>query len=297
MLAAAAEGLPAENDDAENAARGFIGGPESLVIRDGDGNVVWDMDAYGFLAEADEAEPPDTVHPSLWRHIRIDTRPGLYEVAEGVYQVRGYDVSNMTLVEGEQRRRRRRPADLGRVRARGVRALHRAPRRAPGHRDGLLAQPRRPLRRRQGDRRRRGRRRRRRAGLRAGALPRRGGLARTSSPATRWPGAAATCSATSCRRGPRGQLGSGIGWTSSDGSVSLIPPTAEIKHTGQWETIDGVRFVFQLVPGDRGPGGAQLPPARARRPLRRRDRDRTPTTTSSPCAAPRCATRSAGRST
>src|SRR5687768_2471882 len=100
VLAAAAAGLPAENDDAANAARGFVGGPDSLVIEDRDGNVVWDMDAYRFLAEGGEA--PDTVHPSLWRHIRIDTKPGLYEVAEGVYQVRGYDASNMTLVEGEQ---------------------------------------------------------------------------------------------------------------------------------------------------------------------------------------------------
>src|SRR5215212_10452808 len=96
VLAAAAVGLPGENDDAANAARGFAGGPAALVIEDHDGNVVWDMDAYGFLGDGDGAGPPETVHPSLWRHARIDTRPGLYEVAEGVYQVRGYDVSNMT---------------------------------------------------------------------------------------------------------------------------------------------------------------------------------------------------------
>ena len=252
LLAAAAEGLPADNDDAANAARGFVGGPESLVIRDGDDNVVWDMDAYGFLGDDDGTAPPDTVHPSLWRHVLIDARPGLYEVAEGVYQVRGYDVSNMTLVEGERgvvvvdplisvecaraafelytEHRGDRPvtgmiyshshADhfggaKGIVDVEKV-AADRIPVFAPEH--FLVEAVSENV-------------------LAGNAMVRRGGF----------------MFGNFLPRGPRGQLGSGIGWTSSDGSFSLIPPTDEIKHTEQWETIDGVRFVFQLVPETEAP--------------------------------------------
>ena len=252
VLAAAAEGLPAENDDAENAARGFIGGPESLVIRDADGGVVWNMEAYGFLGDGDEADPPDTVHPSLWRHILVDTKPGLYEVAEGIYQVRGYDVSNMTLVEGEQgvvvvdplisvecaraafelytEHRGERPVK-GMIYshshadhfggAKGILdvdtvAAEKIPVFAPEH--FLVEAVSENV-------------------LAGNAMVRRGGF----------------MFGNFLPRGPRGQLGAGIGWTSSDGNFSLIPPTDEIKHTEQWETIDGVRFVFQLVPETEAP--------------------------------------------
>ena len=67
-LAEAAQNLPAENDDVANAERGFVGGPDSLVIKDEKGNTVWDTDCYGFLRE--DGDVPDTVHPSLWRHAR-----------------------------------------------------------------------------------------------------------------------------------------------------------------------------------------------------------------------------------
>jgi alkyl sulfatase BDS1-like metallo-beta-lactamase superfamily hydrolase len=249
-LAEAAAALPEDNGDADGARRGFVTGPESLVIRDSDGRVVWDMDAYGFLR--DRVDAPETVHPSLWRHARIDTRPGLYEVAEGVYQVRGYDVSNMTLVEGERgvvvvdplisiecaeaalelylSERGERPVtallyshshvdhfggvkgvvDEAAVKAGEVAVW------APEHflteavSENVLA---------------------------GTAMARRSGF----------------MFGNFLGRGPRGQVGAGIGWTASDGHVSLIPPTDEVSHTGQWETIDGVRFVFQLVPETEAP--------------------------------------------
>ncbi len=59
--------------------------------------MVWDNDAYAFLA----GDCPATVHPSLWRQSQLRARQGLYEVAVGIYQVRGLDLSNMTLVEGD----------------------------------------------------------------------------------------------------------------------------------------------------------------------------------------------------
>ena len=64
----------------------------------GDGRVVWDSDGYGFLS----GDCPDTANPSLWRQGQLCANQGLYEVTDGIYQVRGLDLSNMTLVEGEQ---------------------------------------------------------------------------------------------------------------------------------------------------------------------------------------------------
>ena len=86
-----------DRTDFEDADRGFVGSLDPCVITDAAGRVVWDNDAYGFLAGA----CPDTAHPSLWRQGQLVSRQGLYEVCEGIYQVRGFDLSNMTLVEGD----------------------------------------------------------------------------------------------------------------------------------------------------------------------------------------------------
>lgn len=92
--------LPSFEDttDFENADRGFLGSLAPGVITDAAGRTVWDGDVYGFL----KADCPDTAHPSLWRQAQLCTRQGLYEVTEGIYQVRGLDLSNMTVVEGER---------------------------------------------------------------------------------------------------------------------------------------------------------------------------------------------------
>ena len=54
-------------------------------------------------------------------------------------------------------------------------------------------------------------------------------------------------------RGPAGQLGAGLGLTNSTGSIGLLPPTIDITHSGQQETVDGVRISFQLAPGTEAP--------------------------------------------
>lgn len=82
--------------DFENADRGFLVAFGPAVVEAEDGRAVWDSEAYGFL----DGECPGTAHPSLWRQARLCARQGLYEVTEGVYQVRGLDLSNMTIVEG-----------------------------------------------------------------------------------------------------------------------------------------------------------------------------------------------------
>ena len=83
----------------ENATRGLIDAPESLEILDEDGNVIWSQAAYSFLEDYEKA--PGTVNPSLWENTRNNHAYGLFEVTEGIYQVRGYDMANLTVIEGE----------------------------------------------------------------------------------------------------------------------------------------------------------------------------------------------------
>lgn len=90
-------GLPLGDPlDFEDARRGFIGTDEPLAIPGPDGTPAWDTTRNGFL----DAEAPPTVNPSLWRQARLNALHGLFEVTRGVHQVRGYDISNMTLIEG-----------------------------------------------------------------------------------------------------------------------------------------------------------------------------------------------------
>jgi alkyl sulfatase BDS1-like metallo-beta-lactamase superfamily hydrolase len=92
------ETLPLEDSaDFTDADRGFMGAWESGAVRAADGRVVWDCDSYAFLA----GEAPTSVNPSLWRQSRLVAKQGLFEVVEGIYQVRGLDLSNMTIVEGD----------------------------------------------------------------------------------------------------------------------------------------------------------------------------------------------------
>ena len=127
-------------------ARGLVAPlPDGGVITDADGRVVWDLSRFGFVRGN---EPPDTVHPSLWRQTQLLSEGGLFEVTEGVYQVRSADLSNIDFIEG----------DTGIVvvdplisaeTARAALDLYRAHRRrSAGRRRHLHPQPRRPLRRR-----------------------------------------------------------------------------------------------------------------------------------------------------
>ena len=93
-----AAALPLDDPrDAELAERGHVA-PLPGPVPGPDGSVAWDPDAGGaFLG----SEAPPEVNPSLWRHARLSARHGLFEVADGIWQVRGADVSNITFVAGE----------------------------------------------------------------------------------------------------------------------------------------------------------------------------------------------------
>jgi alkyl sulfatase BDS1-like metallo-beta-lactamase superfamily hydrolase len=82
--------------DFEDAKRGFIAKPSGKILAP-DGSVLKDFEAYNFL----DGKAADTVNPSLWRHAQLNANYGLFKVSDGVYQLRGFDIANMTIIEGK----------------------------------------------------------------------------------------------------------------------------------------------------------------------------------------------------
>lgn len=88
---------PAEDgEDFTDARRGFIASLPDAAITRPDGSPVWNLAAYGFLAQE---QAPDTVHPGLWRQARLNQIHGLFQVTERIFQVRGFDLANITFIE------------------------------------------------------------------------------------------------------------------------------------------------------------------------------------------------------
>ena len=85
-----------DTSEQECALRGLIEAPESLILYDDEGNEVWNVADYSFVNELETA--PDTVNPSLWRNTLYNQYAGLFEVCDGIYQVRGYDMANATFI-------------------------------------------------------------------------------------------------------------------------------------------------------------------------------------------------------
>ncbi|MEU6442424.1 alkyl sulfatase dimerization domain-containing protein [Streptomyces sp. NPDC047046] len=233
-----------DTTDAEDADRGFVAALEPGVIKDAAGRTVWDSDAFAFLA----GEPEPTVHRGLWRQGALCARQGLYEVTEGVYQIRGLDLSNMTLVEGERGVVVVDPLVSAETAAAGLR-LYREQRGERPVTAVIYTHP---------------------------HLDHFGGVLGVVEPDTDVPIVAPehfmehavsenVYAGTAMMRrgtyfmgfgtpvGPEGQVGMGLGIATSSGSVGLIPPTLEITRTGQEEVLDGVRFVFQMTPGTEAP--------------------------------------------
>ncbi|WP_407343107.1 alkyl/aryl-sulfatase [Pengzhenrongella phosphoraccumulans] len=233
-----------DREDFVNADRGLVARLSPMVITDADGTVVWEMTSWDFL----DGDCPAGVNPSLWRQAQLTAKHGLYEVTEGIYQVRGFDLSNMTLVESAhgvividplvcaetaaaalalyRRHRGDRPVTaviyshahldhFGGVLG-VVDADTEVPIIAPAHfLEHAVSE-----------------------NVYAGtAMLRRG----------------AYYAGLSLPRGPEGTLGMGLGPGSSAGSVGLIAPTLDITRTGQEEVVDGVTIIFQLTPGTESP--------------------------------------------
>ncbi|MDR2161114.1 MAG: MBL fold metallo-hydrolase [Desulfovibrio sp.] len=89
----------ADVQDFADARRGFIAALPGKIIRNPAGKTVWDLNAFSFLDQ--DAAAPDTVNPSLWRIARLNMHNGLFAVTDHVFQVRGLDISNMTIIESD----------------------------------------------------------------------------------------------------------------------------------------------------------------------------------------------------
>lgn len=87
-----------DTSEYDNATRGLIDAPEVLELKNEDGKIIWSQEAYSFLDDYEET--PDTVNPSLWENTKNNHAYGLFEVCEGIYQVRGYDMANLTVIKG-----------------------------------------------------------------------------------------------------------------------------------------------------------------------------------------------------
>lgn len=236
----------ADTQNFEDARRGFVGTAEESAVRGDDGEV-WDLTAYGFL----DRDCPPTANPSLWRQSRLAAQDGLFEVTEGVYQVRGFDLSNMTIVEGDRgvlvidplistetaaaalalyrRHRGDRPVS-------GVLYTHSHVDHFGGVR-GVLSDE----------------------DVAAGVpvIAPEGFLQHAVSEnvyaGTAMGRRAAYMYGAALPTGERGRIGAGLGQTTSTGTVTLIPPTLYVTHTGQTETVDGIPMIFQLTPGTEAP--------------------------------------------
>jgi alkyl sulfatase BDS1-like metallo-beta-lactamase superfamily hydrolase len=234
--------------DFEDARRGLIGRLDPLVIRDADGRVVWDLETYRFL----DGPAPATANPSLWRQSQLNTIDGLFEVVPGIYQVRGFDLSNITFVEGDTGVLVIDPLVSNEPAAAALALYreHRGDRPVVGvmyshsHADhfggvkGVTSQA-------EVD-----------AGRCVVIAP--DGFLEHAVSENIYAGTAMLRRAgymfgAALERGPAGQIGTGLGQTNSIGTVSLIAPTDSIGATGETRVIDGIRMEFQLTPGTEAP--------------------------------------------
>ncbi len=86
-----------DQTDFQHAQYGLIARDPGLQIKKEDGETIWDQSAYAFM----DGSAPASVNPSLWRQEQLNNIHGLFKVTDGIYQVRGHDLANLTLIRGE----------------------------------------------------------------------------------------------------------------------------------------------------------------------------------------------------
>lgn len=249
-----------DTSEYDNATRGLIAAPESLEIRDENGGMVWSQKAYEFVRDA---KAPASANPSLWEDTRNNHAYGLFKVVDGIYQVRGYDMANLTLVEGKRgwivfdtmmtvecSRAALALANehLGERPVTGVIISHTHVDHYGGIK-GLI----------------------REEDAATADMPIDEQLSGEKVPIivpkdftihvvseNLYAGSAMARRAAYqygvyLPKGPKGALAMGIGCGQSTGATSFILPSIEISETGTELTVDGVRMVFQMTPGTEAP--------------------------------------------
>ena len=248
--AAMAATLPPPSDqDFIDAKRGFVATVSDANILNEAGHAVWDMGKYSFIKEG--APAPDTVNPGLWRQAQLNAIHGLFEVTPGIYQVRGFDISNITFIEGKTGYIVIDPLISAEPAAAALELMRKERGNKPvtaviythSHVDhyggvrGVLSDE----------------------DIAGGLeiIAPEGFLEAAVSEnvlAGNVMGRRATYMyGAMLPPGPRGHVDSGLGKTVSIGKVSLVPPTRSIVETGERLTVDGVDIIFQVTPDTEAP--------------------------------------------
>ncbi|MHC4517500.1 MAG: alkyl/aryl-sulfatase [Planctomycetota bacterium] len=240
----------ADKQDFEFADRGFLGRPEKLIIKDAKGNVVWDMESYAFIS--DDKKAPDSVNPSLWRNAQLCKKAGLYKVIDRVYQVRGYDLSNITFVQGDKgwivfdplicSETAKAAYDLvtehlGKKPVLAVIYSHSHVDHYGGVR-GVVDE----------------------ADVKAGKVKiiapehfMEHAISENVTAGNAMSRRAIYMYGALLPRNEKGGVNGGLGMTTSTGTAGVIEPTDIVTKTGQVITVDGVKMVFQMTPGAEAP--------------------------------------------
>ena len=243
------ETLPWDNtEDIELSERGFIATREDPIIRAADGRVVWDLTAYDFA----DADVPDTANPSLWRHIQLLRKHGLFEVAPGIWQIRGFDLSVMSILATDTGYVVVDPLLATETAAAGMELVKEHLGDKPVHAviythshadhyagvKGVVSDE-------------------DVASGRVAIIAPDGFMEHTISESL-VAGPAMSRRAiyqfgSTLSKGPKGEAGNGIGPGLALGTMSLIAPTIDIVETGTTLNIDGLIIEFQLTPGTEAP--------------------------------------------
>jgi len=241
--------LPFMNkDDYADTKRGLIAeGPS--VIKDANGNVVWNLDAFAFLSAG---KSPDTVNPSLWRMAQLNLAHGLFKVCDHIWQVRGFDLSNVSFVETRNGYIVIDPLVSVETAKAALDMLYKYVGRKPvvaviythSHVDhwagvkGVVSE----------------------ADVRSGRVKiiapvgfLEEAISENVTAGNAMARRAMYMYGNLLPKGPKGQVDAGLGKTISRGTITLIPPTDIISKTGTTMTVDGIKIVFQYTPNTEAP--------------------------------------------
>lgn len=239
-----------DTSDFDNAHKGFIAPLPTETIKGQAGNLIWNPELYRFINK--DAAAPGTVNPSLWRQSQLINIGGLFEVTDGIYQVRNQDLSNMTIIEGSEgitvidplisAETAKVALDLyyehrGQKPVKAVIYTHSHVDHYGGVR-GVVDE----------------------ADVQSGDVkiyaPE--GFVEAAVAENVMAGNAMSRRASYMYGNllpadAKGQVGAGLGTSTSAGTVTLIPPTDIISETGHKETIDGLTYEFLMAPGSEAP--------------------------------------------
>jgi len=237
----------ADRQDFEDAARGLIARPRGKVLAP-DGSVVWDYERFDFV----KGEAPASVNPSLWRQGTLNHATGLFKVTDGVWQLRGFDLANITLIQGKTGWI---VVDALTSRQTAAAAMAFARRQLGAHQVSALIFTHSHV---------------DHFGGALGVVSAEEAAARklpivapegfleeaTSENVLLGPSMgrrAAYMYGTRLPASPTGLVGEGLGEDVALGTIGILPPTVTIAGTTTEMTLDGVQFVFYNAPGSEAP--------------------------------------------